>query len=218
MSKFRAVIFDCDGVIVDSEAPAFEMLSAEFSAHDLPMTAEEIGRKFIGGTLAGLWKQARALGATLPDDWVDQFYERLYARLAKGTPLIDGVEQVLDRLDAAGIVYAVGSNGSERKMQVTIGQHPALMARLRGRLFSGQTLGAPKPAPDVFLHAARVLGANPNHCAVVDDSATGCMGGRNAGMAVFGFAAHSDGAELAATGATVFHQMADLPALLGLEP
>lgn len=218
MSRFQAVIFDCDGVVVDSEAPAFEMLSAEFTAYGLPMTSEEIGRQFIGGTLAGLWQQARAMGATLPGDWVEEFYERLYTRLAEGTPLIDGVEGVLDRLDAAGIGYAVGSNGSDRKMQVTIGQHPALMSRLQGRLFSGQTLGAPKPAPDVFLHAARALGVDPSQCAVVDDSPTGCIGGRNAGMTVFGFAAHSDGAELAVTGAAVFHRMADLPALLGLEP
>lgn len=123
---------------------------------------------------------------------------------------------MLDRLDAAGISYAVGSNGSDRKMQITIGQYPALMQRLSGRLFSGQTLGAPKPAPDVFLHAARVLGVDPEGCAVVDDSPTGCMGGRNAGMRVMGFAAHDDGRELAATGATVFHDMKELPALLGL--
>ncbi|MGL4311109.1 MAG: HAD family hydrolase [Paracoccaceae bacterium] len=214
----KAVIFDCDGVIVDSEAPAFAMLAADFTAHGLPMTADEVGKRFIGGTVAGLWKQARQMGATLPESWVEDFYERLYALLAKGVPLVPGIEDVLDRLDEAGIAYAVGSNGSDRKMQITIGQYPSLMGRLRGRLFSGQTLGAPKPAPDVFLHAARALGMRPDQCAVVDDSPTGCRGGRNAGMRVFGFAAHSDGAELAAIGATVFHRMADLPALLGLNP
>lgn len=212
----KAVIFDCDGVIVDSEPPAFEMLAEDFGLYGLTMTPAEIAETFIGGTVAGLATQARAMGAALPADWVEDFYDRLYDRLAQGTPMIPGITAVFDRLDAAGILYAVGSNGSPQKMQITIGQHPALMTRLKGRLFSGQELGAPKPAPDVFLHAARALGVTPSDCVVVDDSTTGCKGGIAAGMACLGFAAHDDGAKLKALGVSVFHNMADLPRLLGL--
>ncbi len=78
-------------------------------------------RIFLGGTIAGVHAKARLLGAALPDDWVAEFYERLYARLAEGTPLIAGIDAVLDALDDAGVPYAVGSNGSDRKMQVTLG-------------------------------------------------------------------------------------------------
>ena len=212
----RAVLFDCDGVLVDSEPVAFEMLAAELSVQGLPMRPDQIEHLFLGGTMTGLFQQARQLGATLPDDWVSDFYGRFYARLAQGTPLIDGIETVLDALDAARIPYAVGSNGTEQKMQVTLGQHPALLDRLQGRPFSGQSLGAPKPAPDLYLHAARALGVAASHCVVVEDSPTGCIAARRAGMKCYGYAARNDGARLAAEGAILFHRMQDLPALLGL--
>lgn len=216
MTRFAAVILDCDGVLVDSEPAAFDLLAADLARHGLTLTHDRLERDFLGGTMYDVFARARAQGAALPDGWVADFYERLYARLAEGTDLIPGVTDVLDALDAAGIPYAVGSNGSDRKMQVTLSQHPDVLARLHGRLFSGQTLGAPKPAPDLYLHAAAALGAAPDRCAVVDDSATGCRAARAANMTCFGFAARGDGAALAAVGATVFHRMADLPALLGL--
>jgi HAD superfamily hydrolase (TIGR01509 family) len=212
----RAIIFDCDGVLVDSEPAAFDLLAQDLAAHGLPLPRAEMERIFIGGTIAGVHAKARSLGARLPDGWVAGFYERLYARLAEGTPLVPGVLDLLDALDAAGIPYAVGSNGSDRKMQVTLGQHPGLLDRFRDRLFSGQTLGAPKPAPDLYLHAARALGQPPAACAVIEDSPTGVRAASAAGIRCFGYAPHGDGAALAAEGATVFQSMADLPRLLGL--
>ncbi|MCA3443663.1 MAG: HAD-IA family hydrolase [Rhodobacter sp.] len=212
----RAIIFDCDGVLVDSEPAAFDLLAQDLAAHGLPLPRAEMERIFIGGTIAGVHAKARSLGAALPDGWVAGFYERLYARLAEGTPLVPGVLDLLDALDAAGIPYAVGSNGSDRKMQVTLGQHPGLLDRFRDRLFSGQTLGAPKPAPDLYLHAARALAQPPSACAVIEDSPTGVRAAAAAGIRCFGYAPHGDGAVLAAEGATVFQSMADLPRLLGL--
>ena len=212
----RAIIFDCDGVLVDSEPAAFDLLAQDLAAHGLPLPRAEMERIFIGGTIAGVHAKARSLGARLPDGWVAGFYERLYARLAEGTPLVPGVLDLLDALDAAGIPYAVGSNGSDRKMQVTLGQHPGLLDRFRDRLFSGQTLGAPKPAPDLYLHAARALGQPPAACAVIEDSPTGVRAASAAGIRCFGYAPHGDGAALAAEGATVFQSMADLQHLLGL--
>lgn len=211
-----AVLFDCDGVLVDSETIGFDLLDDDFRRHGHPMPRDEMERRFIGGTIRGLWTRAREAGIPLPDDWVDDFYARLYARLAEGTPLIPGVEAVLDRLDAAGIPYAVGSNGTTRKMQITLGQHPSVFRRLEGRLFSGQELGCPKPDPGLYLHAASAIGADPARCVVIEDSPTGARAARAAGMRCLGFAAHGDGASLAAEGAEVFRDMADLPARLGL--
>ncbi len=211
-----AVLFDCDGVIVDSERIAFGLLSVDLAAHGLPMTHSQMEAAFLGGTIPGLRVRANALGADLPESWPEDFYSRLYARLAEGTPLIPGIGAVLDHLDAARIPYAVGSNGSMQKMRITLGQHPAVWARLEKRLYSGQNLGKPKPDPAVFLMAARDLGADPADCTVVDDSATGCIAAARAGMRCLGFAPVGDGARLAAEGATVFSDMADLPALLGL--
>ena len=214
----RAILFDCDGVLVDSEPIAFDLLAGDLHRHGLHLSRPEMETRFLGGTIRGLWQTARDLGARLPDDWVDDFYARLYARLAQGTPLIAGVEPLLDRLDAAGIAYAVGSNGAPRKMQVTLGQHPAVMARLQGHLFSGQELGCPKPDPGLWLHCAAHLGVSPAECVVVDDSPTGCTAAARAGMRCLGLAEHDDGARLAATGATVIRSLAQVPALIGLQP
>lgn len=172
--------------------------------------------RFLGGTISGLFSAARDLGANLPDTWVDDFYTRLYACLAEGTALISGVPEVLDALDAAGIRYAVGSNGSGEKMQITLGQHPAIKARFGGHLYSGQTLGCPKPDPGLWLHAARALGVTPDECVVVDDSPSGCLAAARANIRCFGLAEHNNGAALVATGAEVIHHLRDLPARLGI--
>jgi HAD superfamily hydrolase (TIGR01509 family) len=212
----NAVIFDCDGVVVDSEEMTFDLLVDEFAQHGLILTRDVIARDYIGGTMADVANRARASGARLPDDWVTRFYDRLYAHLAKGTRLIPGILDVLDALDAHGIPYAIGSNGSDAKMQITLGQHPGLIARFSGHLYSGQTLGRPKPAPDLYLHAAKALNAEPARCVVIEDSPTGARAARAAGMRCLGYAAHTPAERLIAEGAEPFHAMAALPGLLNL--
>ncbi|SMH47838.1 HAD family phosphatase [Maritimibacter sp. HL-12] len=212
----KAVLFDCDGVLVDSEPLGLALLQDDLADHGLLITMAEIETRLVGMTMPRVAEKARGLGADLPADWVDQHYLRLYPRLAEGTPLIPGVEALLDRLDAAGIVYAVGSNGARRKMEITLSQHPRVWSRLKDHLHSGQELERPKPDPALYLHAAAGLGVAPADCVVVEDSAPGCRAGVAAGMRTFGFAPTGGGAKLAAEGAEVFHDMADLPALLGL--
>jgi len=213
-----AVLFDCDGVLVDSEPIAFALLGEELAAHGLIMDLAEMRGLFLGGTMKQVAEAARARGAALAPDWVERFYENLYNRLADGTPLIAGVEALLDRLDEAAIPYAVGSNGTTRKMTTTLSQHPAIWARVKDRLFSGQELGFIKPDPRLYRHAAEALGVAPATAVVVDDSASGCRGGLSAGIRTLGFAEHDDGAALAALGAEVVHSMADVGRALGLGP
>ncbi len=98
------MLFDCDGVIVDSEPAAFDLLVADFAAHGAPYSRAEIEERFIGGTIPGVWERARAAGVPLPDGWPVNFYDRLYARLAEGVDLVPGIEALMDRLDAAGLV------------------------------------------------------------------------------------------------------------------
>lgn len=211
-----AVLFDCDGVIVDSEGIGVDHIAAEVAALGLHLDTAEIEHLFVGKTLPGVARQLIADGYLIPEGWARQTYDGLYARLAEGTPLIPGIEAVFDALDAAGIRYAVGSNGEMRKMHTTLPQHPAIWARVKDHLYSGQALGCPKPDPGLYIHAAAALGVDPRACVVIDDSPSGCTSGVAGGIRTLGFAAHDDGASLAAVGAEVFHRMADLPGLIGL--
>ena len=211
-----AVLFDCDGVIVDSEPITDRVIAANLARHGLEISLAEVSTLFLGGTIGGVAETVRARGIALPADWDAQIYEEIFARLAEGTPLVPGIERVLDALDVARIPFAVGSNGPHAKMDVTLGQHPDVQARLTGRIFSREDVARPKPAPDLYLHAARALGAAPETCVVIEDSITGIRAARAAGMRPFGYAANGDGAGLRAEGATVFDQMNALPALLSL--
>lgn len=212
----KAVIFDCDGVVIDSEVQCFRLLGQDLERYGLPMTMAQMQAQFLGGTVRGIYEQCRALGADLPDDWVQDFYARIYDVLAKDAPLIAGILNVLNALDGAGIPYAIGSNGSDQKMQITLGQHAGLRARFKGHIYSAQALGKPKPAPDLYLHAAQALGVAPADCVVIEDSGTGALAARAAGMRCMGYAPHGDWAALISAGAVIFKDMNDLPALLGL--
>lgn len=213
--KPAAVIFDCDGVVVDSEHPTLIMVRDDLEKYGLRLTLEELEAGYIGGTVETVAAKARANGARLPEDWVSDFYDRMYAMLRASVPLIPGVVGVLDALDKAGIPFAMGSNGTPEKMQITLGQH-GLVERFRGHLYSGQALGKPKPAPDLFLHAAGRLGVPAADCVVIEDSAAGARAARAAGMRCYGYAPKGAHAALAAEGAILFKDMAELPGILGV--
>lgn len=218
MIRPAAVLFDCDGVIVDSEGATVDLLIADLAQRGLPLTRHQLETDFIGGTIETVAGRARAAGADLPEGWVAAFYTRMYAMLAEGTPLIPGITDVLDRLDEAGVPCAVGSNGSLEKMQISLGQH-GLLPRFRAVL-SGQALGQPKPAPDVYLAAAAACQADPTTCVVIEDSPTGAKAALAAGIPCLGFAAHGPDAPaakgLATLGIPLFKSMKDLPGLLKL--
>jgi HAD superfamily hydrolase (TIGR01509 family) len=210
-----AVIFDCDGVVVDSEHPTLVMIRDDLERYGLTLTLEELEAGYIGGTVETVAAKARAHGARLPEGWVGDFYDRMYAMLRARVPLIPGVVGVLDALDRAGVPFAMGSNGTPEKMAITLGQH-GLIERFRGHLYSGQALGRPKPAPDLFLHAAGRLGVAPDDCVVIEDSAAGARAARAAGMRCYGYAPKGAHAALAAEGAILFGDMAELPYILGV--
>lgn len=213
-----AVLFDCDGVIVDSETLTFQMLIDDLATHGLPLTMQQLETDYIGGTIETVATRASAAGARLPPNWVQNFYARMYDMLAKGTPLMPGILTVLDALDAAFIPYAVGSNGTMEKMQITLGQH-GLIPRFHAVL-SGQEIGRPKPAPDLYILAALQCHADPARCVVIEDSPTGAAAALAAQIPCLGFAPHGPNTppalKMAAMGIPLFHTMADLPSLLNL--
>ncbi len=209
MQKPELVIFDCDGVLVDSEVIGNTIMAESLSAHGLVVSLEECMALFVGATMAGVKVKAEGLGATLPDDWVERIYEEIYEALRQNCPLIEGVVDVLDALDAAGVAYCVASNGSREKMGITLGQN-GILERFENRVYSAQELDTAKPAPALFWHAAQ--GIDHARCVVVEDSLNGIRGAAAAGMHCFAYT--PEGGEV--EGATRFLSMADLPALLDL--
>ena len=212
----KLVIFDCDGVLVDSETILIPLLTENLARHGLRMTEEEIEHDLVGGTLQKTAVIARERGADLPPDWADSLYETLYGELAKGTPLVEGVRDVIERLEAAGIPYAVGSNGEERKMDITLQQHDWLWERVKDRLFSGRRYNAIKPDPKLYLIVAESFATDPADCVVIDDSVSGCTAGVRAGMRTLGYDPRHGGARLRSVGAEPFSRMDQVPGLLGL--
>lgn len=209
------VIFDCDGVLVDSEKLTNHVIRDSLARYGLDLPLDRIMTLFVGGTMMGVRDQARAMGAALPDDWLAEIYAEMYAVLAERVEPVPGAIAVLDALDAAGIPYAVGSNGPHAKMAVTL-KRTGLAARLQGRVVSREDVKAPKPAPDVYLKAAADAGVKPDRCVVVEDSASGAKAGQAAGMFVLGFAAETPAEKLRPHSNIVFSDMSELPRLLGI--
>ena len=207
------VIFDCDGVLVDSEVAANTVLVDNLKQYNLSLTLSQCMDLFVGGTMAGVEKEAKNLGARLPANWIDEIYHETYTRLKQGVPAINGVVAILDRLDAKNIPFCVASNGSEEKMGITLGQ-TGLLPRFENNMFSAHTLGTAKPDPKMFLYAANAYNKVPASCAVIEDSPSGAKAARRAAMKCFGYAPHNDGRKLAKEGAEVFQHMAELTRLL----
>lgn len=212
----KLVIFDCDGVLVDSEVIANRAMAANLTRHGYAITAEESFARFAGGTMKGVLAKAREAVPDLPDAWIEEAYKDIYAALEAGTPVVAGIPALLDRLEAEGIPFCVASNGRVAKMKITLGQN-GFWERFQGRMFSAHDLGVAKPEPGLFLAAASHFGVQARDCLVVEDSVSGVTAAELAGMRCLGYAAHDDGSKLADHGAEVFSDMADVPRLIGLE-
>lgn len=210
----RLVIFDCDGVLVDSEGPVNELLLDDLNSRGLSLRADDMRELFVGGTMEGVFRQARQMGGDLPDDWVALFYEKMFARLAQGVPLIDGVLDLIGAVEASGAQIWVASNGPYQKMRHTLAPH-GLWDRFTGRIMSREDF-APKPAPDMILHAMERSGASKADTVFIDDSPTGCAAGIAAGVRTIGYAAETPPEILAGTGAEPVASMAEVRRLLGL--
>lgn len=211
------VIFDCDGVLVDSEAIANRLIAEALSKAGLPLSGEEALERYRGGKLTRIKLRVEEdLGIDLGEHWIDDIYQRQFDIFRRELQLIPGIVDVLDALDRAGVPYCVGSNGPLAKMRVSLGV-TGLYERLESRIFSADMVPEPKPAPDLFLHAAAAFDIPPEDVAVVEDSAPGVAAGVAAGMRVFGYAHDSGEVPLVRAGATAtFLRMPDLPGLLGL--
>ncbi|TVS15998.1 MAG: HAD family hydrolase [Gammaproteobacteria bacterium] len=206
------VIFDCDGVLVDSERLAVRIEGAALAELGLAFSEDELVERFVGVTDAYFRKEVEAhLGRPLPEDWDELMAARYQDAYRNELTPVDGV---LEALDAIAYPNCVASNGSHRKMAFTLGI-TGLHARFAGRIFSAYDVTRGKPAPDLFLHAAEHLGVDPSGCVVVEDSPNGVAAARAAGMHVFAYAGGlTPAARLEGPATTVFEDMRVLPSLL----
>ena len=210
------VIFDCDGVLVDSEPLANAILARALSAEGLVMDVAESRRRYVGLSLATVIARAEAeLGRPLSPGWLEALQQETFAAFRAELRPVPGVADAIDAIQAAGLPVCVASSGSLAKMGVTLGL-TGLEARFGGRLYSSSMVARGKPFPDLFLHAAASMGVAPGRAVVVEDSLPGVEAACAAGMRALAFARDGDPAALAARGGEAFLDMALLPGLLGL--
>lgn len=211
------VIFDCDGVLVDSEAISNDVLARMLSAEGLPTTLMEARRDYQGLLLTEVLERAQErLGRSLPGDWLAH-YERVRAgEFRRELRPVQGAAEVVEGVLARGVAVCVASQGKLEKTRLSLDITGLRRLFPEHALFSAWSVPRGKPHPDLFLHAAAEMGVDPTHCVVVEDTPSGVTAGARAGMRVLGYAADSDEQALRRAGATIFGSLERLPELLGL--
>jgi HAD superfamily hydrolase (TIGR01509 family) len=216
--SFDLVIFDCDGVLVDSEVISCRAHADVLTRHGYPISTDQVHDRFLGRSLREARIEVeRELGRALPDDFHAQLSDEL-ARLFAAT--LEAVPHIVEALDAIPLPACVASSGSHDRMRRTLGR-VGLYDRFAPHIFSATQVINGKPAPDLFLFAAEQMKASPARCVVIEDSVPGVTAALAAGMTVLGFhgGSHcrpsSAGTLRAAGAAATFDDMRQLPGLIG---
>jgi len=211
------VIFDCDGVLVDTEVLGNRRLSQWLTDAGYPVAYEDCRRRFVGRSMASVRTELLVEGFDLGADFADRWNLALPELFAKGVEAIPHVRGFIDVVIAAGIPYCVASSARVSKMHITLGA-TGMLPLFEHAMFSSTMVANGKPAPDLFLHAASTMGHAPADCIVVEDSVAGTIAGVAAGMRVYSYCgdpmADRDG--LAAAGGTLFDDMRDLARLAAI--
>lgn len=199
------IIFDCDGVLIDSETIASNVVSRNLTALGWAMTTEQAMAHFMGMSIVDMQPIILDRLGSLPENWRQNLAAELVTALATEAIVIPGARQTLEAVNAMGIPWRVASNSSDEEMRVKFAR-TGLSDLTTGLTFSAGSIiakgGRAKPAPDVFLAAAADAFTQPPNCLVLEDSALGVTGAVAAGMTCYGFAPHGDGAALSAAGAS----------------
>ena len=213
MARYQLIIFDCDGVLVDSERITNQVFADLLGELGLVFSLADMFEHFVGQSMAQcLDKIAVLLGKSPPADFVATYRARTRHVLQTQLRSVPGIEEALAQI---AIPWCVASSGDHEKMRFTLGL-TGLLPHFEGKLFSVTDVARPKPAPDVFLHAAACCRVEPGDCIVVEDTPTGVAAAVAAGMTVLGYAALTPAHRLRDAGAhRVFDRMTELPQLVG---
>lgn len=212
------LIFDCDGVLVDSEMIASRVLAGQLSALGYPITAKQCRERFTGKWMTDVVNLVRGEGVEVPDDFIETLKVKDREAFQRELKPMPGVLEMVRELTHE---RCVASSGPIVKIETTLGV-TGLLPFFKPHLFSAGMVKQGKPAPDLFLHAANAMGRAPEDCLVIEDSIAGVTGARRAGMRVLGFAGASHAREVTNYGETlmaagaeiVFDDMTRLPDLI----
>ena len=207
-TEFKLVIFDCDGVLVDSEPIINRIFAETLTEAGFPITYREVTQKFIGKSLKTCLEIIEtSYNKPLPKNFIELCKETEIAPLQQELQPVSGIIEVLEQLT---LPKCVASNSSHRHIQLVL-KLTEIIHQFDGKLYSANDVSRPKPFPDVYLYAAEQMNTNPEHCVVIEDSVPGVQAGYAAGMTVFGYAQHSDPTALTDAGAKiVFNDMRQL--------
>ncbi|MEO9460655.1 MAG: HAD family phosphatase [Lentilitoribacter sp.] len=216
MKTPKLVIFDCDGVLVDSVMAHSEVMSENFARYGLHMSPIEVRDVLGAGKMSEIGEAAKKLGAHLPEHWLDEIYTEIFDRLRQGVELIPHIKDVVGKVVTANIPICVASNGSVEKMKIMLGSR-GILDYFNDAVFSAHDVKSWKPEPGLFLHAMDIMNVNATDCIVIEDSPTGADAAKRAGIGCLGYAAETNPSELSAFGAHIFDDMRDVPKLIGIE-
>jgi HAD superfamily hydrolase (TIGR01509 family) len=214
---FDLVIFDCDGVLVDSETISNRVLAGTLTDCGLPTTPEQAVELYKGRLLRDVTALAEERhGDQLPEGWIDTFESARAIAFKNELTAIDGARELVEAVKAAGVDVCVGTQGKRSKTALTLGITGLRELFDDDAVFTSYEVERGKPFPDLFLHAAKSRGVDPARTAVVEDTVLGVTAAVAAGMTVVGYAEETSAADIEAAGGTPFELMSQVPALLGL--
>jgi HAD superfamily hydrolase (TIGR01509 family) len=217
VEDLRLVIFDCDGVLVDSERISNDVLARRLTDAGLPTTMAQARRECQGRMLREVQELAEArLGRSLGPDWLAQYEHDRELAFRRELEPVAGAAAAVERVRAAGVDMCVASQGKLEKTRLSLELTGLRHLFADASLFSAEQVPRGKPHPDLFLHAARAMGADPAGCAVVEDTPSGVTAAVAAGMRALGYAADSDEAALREAGAEILCSLDELARMLGI--
>lgn len=214
-SSPELIIFDCDGVLVDSEVIFNQVMADDLGEHGLKLDVKQCMALFAGGDMASIQSAIEARGIRLPSSWIQGIYDKVLKRLEQGVDPVAGIQEVLKQLNTLNMPFCVASNGPIHKMELTLGK-TGLLSYFENAMFSAYDINVWKPEPELFLHAAQQFSATPAHCIVIEDSAAGTLAAKKAGMPCLGYSPDGNDEVLEANNAQCFSNMSELVGLIGI--
>lgn len=212
----QLIIFDCDGVLVDSEVLFNQVLRDDLAARGLDLDLKQCMGLFVGGSMENVVTNVEAKGLVLPADWIETIYAKVKAKLSEGVDPIPGIHTLLTHLQSIDLPFCVASNGPIDKMNLTLGK-TKLLPFFEGAMFSAYQIQSWKPDPTLFLSAANHFGVSPSNCVVIEDSLNGVTGAINAKMPCLAYTPEGPNPAFEELGLTCFDNLDQVTQLLWLD-